>query len=77
MEKRNLYFQHSDGRLSLVAENIAEEDVCSTITEFVKQLNPNFKIYYFNVHHDNPRIYDCGSHTEFFYWGEYRKDAWE
>lgn len=68
---RNLYFKHSDGRVEVIAENISEDEVISTITNYIKRLNPRYKVYYVRTWDisDTSRKYDVGSWTEFFYWG--------
>ena len=77
-DKRNLYFEHKDGSLTLVAETIAEEEVYQRIKAYIMTLNPNYKIYYIrNWFNEDETVmtYDVGSYTEFFYWGEVKKDA--
>ena len=66
----NLYFLSSNGEKRLVASNInAEDNVYTLIENYVKELNPDFKIYYIrswgNVDKDGI-TYDVGSHSEFF-----------
>lgn len=64
----NLYFQDACGDERLVKADLREDEVCSTITEYVHTLNPNYKIYYtrFWLSDAGDTIYDVGSHTEFF-----------
>lgn len=69
MDKRmySLYFERSNGEEVLVKEDIAQEkDVFPLIKNFVKTLNPNYKIYCIRSWGENPITYDVGSHTEFF-----------
>lgn len=63
-----LYFEHSNGSLSFISE-CAEDDVWQYITQCVKQLNPNYQIYYVRSWGDKEHgyTYDIGSHTEFFH----------
>ena len=74
MGKRDLWFKHSDGSFVLVDANVTENHVTKHIKRFVHELNPRYHIYYFNIYGDNPRIYDCGSHVEFFYWGDIKSE---
>lgn len=72
METKNLYFQHSDGSLTLVRANCPHDDVYDEIYAYVKQLNPKFEIHYIRTWGNDIAgyTYDVGSHTEFFYWKE-------
>lgn len=64
----NLYFKdcHNDERI--VKTNIQEDEVGATIVDYVRKLNPNFKIYYTRswMNNSGDTVYDVGSHTEFF-----------
>ena len=63
----NLYFQHSDGRHSLVAENVDPKDALSLIYADVAKRNPRYEIYYVRRwERDGVTTYDVGSHTEFY-----------
>lgn len=63
-----LYFEHSDGRMSLVSDRANEENALSLIQEDVHKRNPKYKIYYFRRTKLTDGIcYDVGSHVE-FYW---------
>lgn len=67
--RRNLYFETSEGELKLIASAIPLDLVALNITSFLKR--HNFKSYYTVVTpFENLIMYDVGSYTEFFYWGE-------
>jgi hypothetical protein len=63
-----LYFEHDDGHRSFITE-CDRENVFTPIYDFVKELNPNYKIPYVRIWGDNVKGYtfDVGSHTEFFH----------
>lgn len=63
-----LYFDDSRGNHRVVKENIAESEVNKAIHEFVKELNPNYKIYYCRMwkREDGDTVYDVGSWSELF-----------
>ena len=64
----SLYFKNAKGRRILVRDGIATDDeVFSSIRDFIYSKNPNYKIYYFRSWGENPVVYDVGSHSEFFY----------
>ena len=66
-EKRNLYFERSNGELILLANNIDKTEVYKEINNFLDA--HNYKSYYTREWEDNGvRHYDVGSHTEFFLW---------
>ena len=69
-----LYFRSSQNQRRLVQSDISKNDAYKYIVDYVRQLNPNFKIYYCRTwqNPDNPHetIYDVGSHTEFFIFQE-------
>ena len=44
--KNKLYFQNRHDHLKLIGENIEENEVAKAISDYVKSVNPNFKIYY-------------------------------
>lgn len=63
----DLYFEHSDRRRTLVAENVSFEEVFDLIHADVEKRNPNFKIYYMrHWMRKGEYCYDFGSHTEFY-----------
>lgn len=64
----NLYFEDRFGELRLVQSNVKTDEIYKVISNYVKQLNPDFKIYYTRswVNEDKSIIYDVGSHSEFF-----------
>lgn len=66
----NLYFYDSQGNKRLVKENIAELDAGKAIKLHVKELNPDYVIYYVRSWMPAPGIttYDVGSHTEHYTW---------
>lgn len=64
-----LYFLSSLGEKRLVKENIEEKEVISTIEQYVNNLNPTYKIYYYRSWYSEDHqgtMYDVGSHSEFF-----------
>lgn len=64
---KNLYFIRSNGERILVEPKIKEDNIIKFIKKFVKEKNPNFKIYYIRSwEEDSGIMYDVGSHTEFF-----------
>ena len=67
-EIRNLYFIDSRGRYRLLHENVKEKEVHILIQLFLDE--HNFKSYYTRTWDtDKGKMYDVGSHTEFFLWG--------
>lgn len=63
----NLYFQHYNGDLSLVATNVDPEYATELIRADVAARNPNYRIYYIRYwEHDGGIKYDVGSHSEFY-----------
>jgi hypothetical protein len=63
----NLFFnnQYNENKFVTTCE---KEEVMKEIKNFIKQLNPNFKIYYIRAwEEDNKTWYDVGSHSEFFF----------
>lgn len=65
-----LYFEHSDGSFTLIGKCESQNEIYQKINEYVRVLNPNYKIYYIREWGDldNGGInYDVGSHTEFFH----------
>lgn len=66
-EKRNLYFQRSNGEYKLLAAGVTDKEAWSSMKSFLNE--HNFKCYYVRSwEHDGIRWYDVGSHTEFFLW---------
>lgn len=62
-----LFFKNQRGNFRLVKNDICENDVPNEITHFVYKLNPKFNIHYIRIWGEEEKIYDVGSHTEFFY----------
>lgn len=62
-----LYFENSMGERRLIAEPTTEEEANKEIHKFCE--NRNFKIYYTRSWRDDDglKVFDVGSHTEFFY----------
>lgn len=62
-----LYFENSRKERRLIAEPNIEDDVTKIINDFCEERN--FKVYYIRtwVNGEGLRVYDCGSHFEFFY----------
>ena len=67
-EKRNLYFIRSNGEYKLLAENVNNSQARMKINQFLDK--HNFKSYYVRYWNTaDGTMYDVGSHTEFFLWG--------
>lgn len=62
-----LYFKNSSGVKRIIAEPNTENEAYEEICKFCEERN--FKIYYVRTwkNKDNLKVYDVGSHTEFFY----------
>lgn len=63
-----LYFENSYGERRIIAEPETEQDAMKEIYKFCE--DRNFKIYYtrtWTVPAERAKVYDVGSHTEFFY----------
>lgn len=61
-----LYFENSQGVERVIAEVANEEEAYKEINKFCEERN--FEIYYVRTWMSNGRkVYDVGSHTEFFY----------
>lgn len=68
-EKRNLYFRRSNGKMKRLGKDVSRDVAEQIIKDFIDQ--HNFKSYYWRLtFHDNCIVYDVGSWSEFFYWGE-------
>lgn len=62
-----LYFNNSHNE-NIYVTTCEQESIMKNITNFVKKLNPNFKIYYIRSWEEKGKTwYDVGSHTEFFF----------
>ena len=68
---KNIYFKNSCDMVRVVKIDADPSKILHEISEYVRKLNPNYKIYYFRHWTDptDPKTtwYDVGSHTEFFY----------
>lgn len=67
-EKRNLYFQHSDGTYSILAENCTKFEAGLKMAAFINK--HNFKSYYTRCW-ETPKgamYFDFGSHVQYFIW---------
>ena len=61
-----LYFENSQGIERVIAEVANEEEAYKEMNKFCEERN--FEIYYVRTWMSNGRkVYDVGSHTEFFY----------
>lgn len=61
-----LYFENSQGIERVIAEVANEKEAYKEINKFCEERN--FEIYYIRTWMSNGRkVYDVGSHTEFFY----------
>lgn len=63
-----LYFEDKYEQRHLIAEVENDTEANKCIHKFIKEKNPNFKIYYIRQWVDDSGIivYDVGSHSEFF-----------
>lgn len=69
MERKNFYFQRSNGEIVLLAENVTEKEAMVIMREFLNK--HNYKSYYTRIiEQPDGRMYDVGSWSEFFYWRE-------
>lgn len=67
-ETRNLYFIDRHGRYRLLEVDVSENEAFGLIQRFLH--DHNFKSYYTRTWEtDEGKMYDVGSHTEFFLWG--------
>ena len=67
VEKRNLYFQRSNGEYRLLGKNVTDDDAWKLMKVFMDE--HNFKCYYIRTWEQNGiKWHDVGSHTEFFLW---------
>lgn len=67
-ELRNLYFLASNGEKRLLAENVTGSEAHRLMNTFMTERN--FKCYYIRTWDGaNGKMFDVGSHTEFFLWG--------
>ena len=69
MDKKNMYFQRSNGEYILLLENCTEKDGWKAAKDFMD--DHNYTSYYTRIWNtqDGNTHYDVGSHTEFFIWG--------
>lgn len=66
-EKRNLYFERSNGQHRLLATDVTEEEAYKEMQNFMD--DHNFKSYYTRSwEEDGVKTYDVGSWSEFFKW---------
>ena len=67
MDKKNLYFQRSNGEHRLLANGVTEEEAHAEMHKFMD--DHNFKSYYTRSwEKDGVKWYDVGSWSEFFKW---------
>ena len=67
MEKRNLYFQRSNGEHRLLVPDVTEDEALKEVKKFMDE--HNFKSYYTRSWEtDGVKWYDVGSWSEFFKW---------
>lgn len=68
---KNLYFIRSNGEQLLIEFKVEEKDTIKFIKKFIKEKNPDFEIYYIRSWETKEgTMFDVGSHTEFFLWGD-------
>lgn len=62
-----LYFENRHGEKRIIAEPETEEEAMKEMYKFCE--DRNFKIYYVRswMNNDGLKVYDVGSHVEFFY----------
>jgi len=66
-EKRNLYFQRSNGEHRMLKEKLTEQEAVAEMKKFLDM--HNFTSYYTRTwEEDGVKFFDVGSHTEFFKW---------
>ena len=65
-----LYFENSYGERRIIAEPETEQEASREIYKFCE--DRNFKIYYTRIwkNEEGLKVFDVGSHTEFFYLDE-------
>lgn len=62
-----LYFQHANGKYSLVSDVATDKNVYKLISADVYKRNPKFKIYYYRKWNIPGGVcFDVGSHTEYY-----------
>ena len=68
-----LYFENSLGKRRIIAEPKTEQEASREIHKFCN--DRNFKIYYTRIwkNEEGLKVFDVGSHTEFFYLDEENK----
>lgn len=68
-----LYFENSYGGRRVIAEPITEEEAYKEMNKFCE--DRNFEIYYIRNwrNKEGLKVYDVGSHSEFFYLDEENK----
>ena len=65
--RRNLYFQRSNGEHCLLATDVTEDEAYKEMEKFMDE--HNFESYYTRSwEKDGVKWYDVGSWTEFFKW---------
>lgn len=63
----NLYFEHSNGTVSLVSSEATQENVVKLINQDVESRNKNFKIYYIRSWTvEDITYFDIGSWSEYY-----------
>lgn len=62
-----LYFENSHGERRIIAEPETEEEAYKEMRKFCE--DRNFKIYYIRswTNKEGLKVFDVGSHSEFFY----------
>lgn len=70
MKKANLYFLRSNGEYRLLAKDVDEKLAEALIQQFLD--DHDFTSYYTRTWWtDSGKVYDVGSWSEFFLWGEH------
>jgi hypothetical protein len=67
-ERRDFYFRRSNRTLRLLGEWVSEKEAMKIMHAFMK--DSEFESYYTRIWDENDnRVYDVGSWSEFFIWG--------
>lgn len=70
IDKRNLYFINSRGEYRIIMANVEKHEALLAMDVFLK--NRNYKRYYTRSWDtDEGTMYDVGSWSEFFLWGNH------
>lgn len=62
-----LMFKDKFGDERFVAEVADEREANVEMMNYIRKLNPNYKVHYVRSWGEEPVVYDVGSHSEFFH----------